>query len=267
MIRLIATDLDGTVLGPDFRFRPRTLEAFAAARDAGVDLMFVTGRPIRWVEPVFEQFPYDSLAICSNGAVLYDFGADEVVSSEFVPVPTVLDLRRRLLDVLDEPQFSVEALEGVFSDPNWDQTNLIETNGTTRGPLEEILDPDLGVVKFLVRDDTLEPRDLYERVAELAGDAVSVTHSIAHLPLAEIGQAGLSKGRTLARWCAEQGIAAEDVAAFGDMPNDVAMLQWAGHGYAMASGWPEVIDAVGRTCPGFDEDGVAQTIEKLLADG
>jgi len=71
----------------------------------------------------------------------------------------------------------------------------------------------------------------------------------------------------LARWCDLEGIAAEDVLAFGDMPNDTSMLQWAGHGYAMASGWPGVIEEVGRTCPGFEDDGVAQVIEEILSHG
>lgn len=268
MIRLIATDLDGTVLGPDFRFRPRTLEAFAAAEEAGVDVVFVTGRPYRWLQPLREQLAYESVAICSNGAVIYDLGADRILASETVDPGVIPPLLARLRAELPGAALSAEALDGIYTDPGWGQTNVLETSpDVVRGPLEQVLPADAGVVKLLVRQDGTDPEALYERVRELAGEQVSVTHAVATLPLAEIGQAGLSKGRTLARWCAERGIRAEQVAAFGDMPNDTAMLRWAGHGYAMASGWPQVIEEVGRTCPGFEEDGVAQTIERMLAEG
>ena len=237
MIRLIATDLDGTVLGPDFRFRPRTLEAFAAAEEAGVDVVFVTGRPYRWLQPLREQLAYESVAICSNGAVIYDLGADRILASETVDPGVIPQLLARLRAELPEAALSAEALDSIYTDPGWGQTNVLETSpDVVRGPLEQVLPADAGVVKLLVRQDGTDPGALYERVRELAGEQVSVTHAVATLPLAEIGQAGLSKGRTLARWCAERGIRAEQVAAFGDMPNDTAMLRWAGHGYAMASG-------------------------------
>lgn len=267
MLKLIATDLDGTVLGPDFRFRPRTLEALAAAEEAGVEVVFVTGRPHRWLDPLRDQLSYESVAICSNGAVVYDVAADRVLEAETVDPAALPRLLTRLRTHLPEAALSAETLGGVYTDPAWGETNIVETaDDVVRGPLERTLPRDAAVVKLLVRQDGADPAALYERVRELAGRAVSVTHAVASMPLAEIGQAGLTKGRTLARWCAARGIAPEEVAAFGDMPNDTAMLRWAGQGYAMASGWPQVIAEVGRTCPGFEEDGVAQTIERLLAE-
>lgn len=266
MIKLIATDMDGTVLGPDFRFRPRTLEAIAAAQEAGIEIVFVTGRPHRWLDPLWDQLKYDSVAICSNGAVVYDLARDEVLESELVDGEVVLDLMGRLRRRLPRAKFCAETLEAVLEEENWGRTNLVETGDVEVGPIESRLDPSTGVIKLLVKDESMQPRELYEEVLDEAGDAVSVTHALANLPLAEIGQPGLSKGRTLARWCAERGITADQVAAFGDMPNDTEMLRWATHGYAMGGGWPEVIEAVGRTCPPFEEDGVAQTIERLIAE-
>lgn len=267
MIKLIATDLDGTVLGPDFRFRDRTIRALRAARSAGLQIVYVTGRPHRWIEPVREQMEYDSIAICSNGAVVYDVAREEVLEAETVDAEVILALRNRLAERLPHASYSVETLDGIFSEEGWPETNLREVERRAFGPLNQALSPGDQVIKFLVRDDSLEPRHLYEEVRSLGEDAVSVTHAVADLPLAEVGQPGLSKGRTLARWCDVEGIAAEEVLAFGDMPNDTSMLQWAGHGYAMASGWPGVIEEVGRTCPGFEDDGVAQVIEEILSHG
>ena len=80
-----------------------------------------------------------------------------------------------------------------------------------------------------------------------------------------MGQRGLTKARTLEHFAAELGISRHEVMAFGDMPNDLEMLTWAGRGYAMADGHPGVVAAVERTAPAFTEDGVAHVIERYLA--
>ena len=82
--------------------------------------------------------------------------------------------------------------------------------------------------------------------------------------LVEISAAGITKAATLERVSAELGVGADDVVAFGDMPNDIAMLEWAGTSYAMANGHPSAIAAAGRTAPRNDEDGVAQVLEELF---
>jgi hydroxymethylpyrimidine pyrophosphatase-like HAD family hydrolase len=82
----------------------------------------------------------------------------------------------------------------------------------------------------------------------------------------ELSVPGINKAVTLAEYARSLGIGAADVVAFGDMPNDIEMLRWAGHGYAMASGHPEAIRAAGQQAPHFDDDGVAQVLEEKLAE-
>ncbi len=82
----------------------------------------------------------------------------------------------------------------------------------------------------------------------------------------ELALPGVNKAVTLAGYAASLGIDAADVVAFGDMPNDIEMLRWAGDGYAMASGHPEAIRAAGQQAPHFDDDGVAQILEAKLAE-
>ena len=89
MIKLIASDLDGTLIGSNFRFRPRTLQALHAAADAGVRIVFVTGRPLRWLAPVLEQLGEEwngenSFAFCSNGAVTFDIARSQVVATRTI---------------------------------------------------------------------------------------------------------------------------------------------------------------------------------------
>ncbi len=94
----------------------------------------------------------------------------------------------------------------------------------------------------------------------MLGDAVEITHS-SSAGLLEISAPGVSKATTLGRFCAEIGIAREQVLAFGDMPNDLAMLAWAGTAYAVANAHPQVLATVSRHTASNDDDGVARVVE------
>ena len=264
-VRLLASDLDGTVLGHDFRFRPRTLEALAAVQDAGIQVVFVTGRPKRWLHPLHEQLDDVGVVICSNGAVIWDPGRQSVLGASTFDVgealPVVEDVRRAFPDSL----FAAETLDAVHTDHGWSRTDRMEIEDVREGPLADSLTPGTGVVKLLAKLDGAEPEHYVRRVQETVAGRLAVTHSVAAAPLVEMGQRGLTKARTLERYAAELGIAREEVMAFGDMPNDLEMLTWAGRGYAMADGHPEVVAAVARTAPPFTQDGVAQVLEEYLA--
>jgi hydroxymethylpyrimidine pyrophosphatase-like HAD family hydrolase len=160
--------------------------------------------------------------------------------------------------------FAAETLEGVFTDHGWARTDRMEIGDPLVGALRERVPEGQGLVKFLAKLDTADPQEYFRALAELVAGRLSVTHSVAEAPLVEMGQKGLTKARTLEQYAAERGIRPHEVMAFGDMPNDLEMLTWAAHGYAMASGHPAVARAVGRVAPPFEEDGVAQVIEALL---
>ena len=93
-MRLVASDIDGTILGHDGKISDRTVRAFHACRDAGVELVFVTGRPPRWLHPLQEQLGHTGRVICSNGAVVWDLEADQLVSARTLAMDAVLELRR-----------------------------------------------------------------------------------------------------------------------------------------------------------------------------
>ncbi|MDN5631483.1 MULTISPECIES: HAD family hydrolase [Kocuria] len=264
-VRLIASDLDGTVLGHDFRFRPRTVAAITAARDAGIQVVFVTGRPSRWLHPLHEQLDDVGVVICSNGAVIYDPGTERILEASVFDVGDALPVVEDITRACPGSLFAAETLDTVHTDLGWSRTDRMEIEGITEAPLTESLTPGTEVVKLLAKLDDADPAAYFERVREIVGDRLSVTHSVAAAPLVEMGQRGLTKARTLERFAAELGISSAEVMAFGDMPNDLEMLTWAGRGYAMADGHPGVVAAVPRTAPAFTEDGVAQVIEEYLA--
>lgn len=271
MIKLVASDLDGTLIGADGRFRPRTLSALHAAADAGIRVVFVTGRPLRWMGGVLEQLGKEwngknSFAFCSNGAVTYDIANHQVVELRTVEGTTIHRIHAQLEATFPRACFIAETLEQVYIQGKHQPHAEEDLRRLVPGRIDQLLPADAQVVKYLLFNDGQAPAALLKHVKELVGDTVSVTRSAPYQPLVEIARRGLTKGDVLAEFAATLGIHAHEVAAFGDMPNDFEMLDWAGHGYVMASGLPELKDRVGRICPGFEEDGVAQTIERLLTE-
>ncbi|MDO4883389.1 MAG: HAD family hydrolase [Rothia sp. (in: high G+C Gram-positive bacteria)] len=268
MIRLIASDLDGTLIGPDFRFRPRTLHALQAARAAGIQIVFVTGRPSRWLTPIREQTDFDSYAICSNGAVVFHLGANEIEAINGASAHAIRNAHKLLQPVFPDATYTLETVDTVYIQGPYEGGEVLEGARVVEKHLLSALDGFVGeqVIKYLVRVPGMDPDILQVRVAQTVGELVSVTRGVVGEPLIEMGSKTVNKGRTLAQFAARHGIEAHEVMAFGDMPNDAEMLCWAGRGYAMASGQPALIEKVGRTCPPFGEDGVAQVIEELLQE-
>ena len=104
-MRLVASDIDGTILGHDGKISDRTVRAFHACRDAGVELVFVTGRPPRWLHPLQEQLGHTGTVICSNGAVVWDLEADRLVSARALELDAVFEARR-IIQQLRPPRCS-----------------------------------------------------------------------------------------------------------------------------------------------------------------
>lgn len=265
-MRLVASDIDGTILGHDGKISGRTIRAFHACRGAGVELVFVTGRPPRWLHPLEEQLGHTGTVICSNGAVVWDLEADKMVSARTMALNDVFEVRRIIKTLRPTALFAAETLTGFHLEPGFIENGTSELlSEFTPAPLADTLTADDAVVKFLaiVREGTAD--DFLAEVTPAVGDLAAVTHSAPTIAMLELSVPGVNKAVTLAEYAASLGIEAADVVAFGDMPNDIEMLRWAGHGYAMASGHPEAIRAAGQQAPHFDDDGVAQILEERLA--
>ncbi len=259
--RLIATDLDGTVVRSDGAVSERTKRAFARVESAGSTLVFVTGRPPRWMGTVADALAHRGLAICANGAIVYDLHTESVVGTHTIEACDLEAAVNVLAKALPDLGFAVEHGDGlVYSDgyelANWDA----ETPQRPVARDELVARP---AAKLLARHPELDADALLAEAADLVGDMVLPTHSNGRR-LIEMSALGVSKASTLAELCDDQGIPAEDVVAFGDMPNDLPMLVWAGRGYAVANAHPSVLAAVDFTVASNDDDGVARTIEELF---
>jgi Cof subfamily protein (haloacid dehalogenase superfamily) len=261
-MRLVACDLDGTVVRPDGSVTARTVRALEACERAGIRVVFVTGRPPRWMAPIADATRHHGVAVCANGAVVYDLAAERVVRTRGIPVDAVREVARIVRAAVPGGAFALETLDGFRREPEYRPRRA--THDVPVGRLDALMADDPLVVKVLYRVESGVADDMLAAArAALEGIAEPV-HSDAASGMLEIAAAGVSKASTLADLAAEDGIGPEDVVAFGDMPNDVPMLLWAGTGYAMAGGHPEAVAAAGRTAPACEDDGVAQVLEQLL---
>jgi hydroxymethylpyrimidine pyrophosphatase-like HAD family hydrolase len=259
-VRLVATDLDGTLVHSDGSVTARTRAALIAAEEVGVEVVFVTGRPLRWAEEVFEHVGGHGLAIVSNGALVWDVAQAQVHLLRPIEPATGVEIARRIREAVPGSHFAVETLAGIALEPGFLERHPVPDD-SARGPIEQIFgDP---AVKLLARHEYLGWEEFWRRADEAVGDLAEITWSSA-TALLEISAHGVTKASTLALVCAERGIAADEVLALGDMPNDIPMLTWAGTSYAMANAHPSVLAAARHRAPANDDDGVAQVIEALL---
>ena len=261
--RLIATDLDGTLLRDDGTVSARTAVALRAAHEAGVEVVFVTARPPRWLDDIAHAVAGHGVVLCLNGAYVYEPATRSVLSRHAIPDDVVRTLTTALRRALPSATFAAERESGFAAEHRFPHLHPVPPDARHAHRIEDLLDGDTG--KLLARCD-LPDEELVARVAQVLDGRAVVADSGAP-GLAEITGAGVTKGAALARWTAERGIDAADVWAFGDMPNDLPMLAWAGQSFAVATAHPAVLAAADRICPSNQEDGVASVIEALTGTG
>ncbi len=275
MISLVATDLDGTLLDPAGRISDADAEAVRAASAAGVTIVVATGRPLRWLGCLDVIADAGPLVVASNGAAVFDLATRAVVRRHPLGRDTLEaladDLRRAIPGVL----LAVEEGEVFGCEPGWasrvpdrSRSSADEASCTVRADWPGLLELVSPVVKLLALHRVLGVDALERAASEVVGTRAVVTHSV--LPgdraLLEISAPGVSKASTLAGLCAERGVDPADVAAFGDMPNDLAMLEFAGHPFVMADAHPRLLarfPVIGSNADG----GVGRKLRELLESG
>ena len=264
--RLIATDLDGTIVHHDGSVSARTLAAFDAASEAGIRIVFVTGRPPRWMAEVADVTGHTGVGICANGAYVYDMNTEEVLDTFGMSADVAIDAVGRLRQTIPNAAFGLEKLSGFAHEPTyfprWDPDPLLGV-----GAIEEFLTKPEPIAKLLVRAEGARGDDMLAAASPVLGGLAEVTHSNVNDSLLEVSALGVNKATTLEKVAAAWGIGPEQVIAFGDMPNDVDMLRWAGTGYAVGNAHPLALDAADVHTPSIHDDGVALVIERLLASG
>ncbi|MEH0936842.1 HAD family hydrolase [Micromonospora psammae] len=265
--RLVATDIDGTLLADERTITARTAAVLNRICAAGTPVVLVTGRPIRWLQLVYDQLAAPLPAICANGAVVYDPVADEVLRADPLAPQLLAEVARRLraevpgvsfaVEVVDSRQMRHETHYPLRWDADHDAIRAVESP-------EELCS--VPAVKLLARAGEQDPDAFVQLVAGMLDGLAEATHS-SYTGLVEISAAGVTKAAGLAWYATRLGVDERDVLAFGDMPNDVPMLTWAGRSVAVANAHPAVLEIADEVTAANSEDGVAAYLEKVFELG
>jgi Cof subfamily protein (haloacid dehalogenase superfamily) len=263
--RLIATDLDGTLLRSDGTVSQRTRDALTSAAKAGAAHIVVTGRNVAWTRHVLDDLDYDGLAVCGQGAQVYHAGEHRVLTS------LTLDRRaaRHAVDRLEAelgPLWIAASREGadgaVLVDPAGYRVPAPEEEGLPvlayRDRAELWAEP---LMKLYIRHADLDDDELAEAAHRLTGSSVGVV--MAGPGTVELLPLGLTKATGLTVAARRLGVRGEETLAFGDMPNDIPMFRWAARGVAMANAHEEVLAVADEVTTSNNDDGIAETLERL----
>ena len=261
--RLIASDMDGTLLRSDETIGEPTVAELGRWLADGVPVVLATGRPPRWMRQIREVLPTGT-AVCCNGAVLLDLESFRIVHEEALQ-PEVLEsvtseLRRRQPGTWFAVEYGLEFRHEPVYKPRWD----VDAPGVAEATLAEMVAQP--VAKLLARHEDLPRDDFVALVEDVVGDRATVTHSSTDA-LAEISAPGVTKASGLATVAAGHGIEPGDVVVFGDMPNDIAAFEWVraagGRAVAMAHAHPDLLAVATDVTGSNEDDGVAAFLAAL----
>ncbi len=259
---LIATDLDGTLLRRDGSISARTRAVLQRARAAGVQLVMVTGRPVRHVEKIEGARELGGLAICVNGALIYDLDHERVLEEARLSPLMACELVRELRKHLPGICFAVEVGLEFGWEPSYGlQRKRTEPPGLPTADALTLCAQ--GVNKLIARHAEFAAEELAARCQRVLVNRATASYSGA--PFLEMSALRVSKASALAGYCQERQIDPNRVISFGDMPNDLPMLEWAGHSVAMANAHASVLAASNEVTLSNEEDGVAVVVDRLLA--
>jgi Cof subfamily protein (haloacid dehalogenase superfamily) len=261
ILRLVASDLDGTLLRSDGSVSGRTRAALVAARAAGLEVVLASARPPHWLADIADDVGAGDIAICCNGAVVHDLR--EARTLHHFALPSVVGARvvRALRALAPGVAFACEREETAIREPAYDP---LWPTPDSQPRADALVFVQVPVSKLVVQHPTVPQDELLDLTLEACGDDATVTYSGERL--VEVSALGVTKGFALERVCDELGIAASEVVAFGDMPNDAEMLAWAGRGVAVANAHPDALAVADEVTASNDLDGVAVALERLLAN-
>jgi hypothetical protein len=257
---LVATDLDGTIIRGDGSISARTVAALHRVERAGAMFVLVTGRPPRVMGQIAARFGHRGTAICANGALTYDMRRHTVAAGRLIAPGHLAAAARALRAAIPGIGIGVEyaddrACDGIFTAISFDTDTSIPRSGDEAlfaRPAAKLLGRHLGYT----------PDELLALAEPVLDGLVSVSHSNGS-GLIEATAIGVSKATAVAELAARHGIGPADVIAFGDMPNDLPLMSWAGRSCAVANAHPEVLVAASCVIASNQADGVAEYLEQL----
>jgi len=264
-VKAIATDLDRTLIGEDYRLHERTTRAIAAARAARIHVVIVTGRMFRSARRYCQMAGLDDLVVCYQGAVVAD-----PVSGRFLRhVAIPLEAAREAIAVVEREGFGLNC---YVDDNLYVSTMTAEARryaDSQQIPIEAVGDLlgwlDKPPTKLVVIGEPELLDGLGERLRERFAGRLYISKSLPFF--LELASPEVSKGAGLSFVAERLRFNADETVAFGDGENDIELLDWAGYAVAVANADVRVLARADYVCPSVSDEGVAQTVEAVLAAG
>jgi len=263
-LKMIATDLDGTFLGDDTMPSALNIEAVRRAAAAGIHIVFATGRPARWLQPVDAVMDVHPDAIASNGGVIWNVAEHRLRAAFPLPREDTLSLMADVTDALPTVSFAVEYIETWGRQPGFPRRGDFVEAAVISDDHAALLDGGL-VVKLLIYGPDILTDHLADLVTPLVKGRLDLTYSIIQPNgILELSAPGVSKASALQVLMDDYGVDASEVAAFGDMPNDLDMLQLAGYPFVMSNAHPTVLAQGFPDAGHHDDSGFGRIVMALL---
>jgi len=261
--RMVVCDLDGTLLTSAGRLSPRSRAALRAVRLAGWPLVLGTARPVRDTRAIAVAIDAMMVAVCGNGSITYDFGRHRIVDEQPIPAAGLAATLRALRAAHPGVRFGAERGLDLLLEHDFVLEAALSRTAQRVARLDQVVD-ERGFGKVIAQLDGAAP-DYWPSIAAVLPE--SLTATVSTTAFCEIGRSGVTKAAAVRRIAVHAGVAAADVVAFGDMPNDLPVLAWAGTAVAVANAHPAVLHAADLVTASNDDDGVAQVLESLLGKG
>ncbi|MEY3278663.1 MAG: hypothetical protein RLZZ426_1149 [Actinomycetota bacterium] len=288
--RMLATDLDGTFLTSNGSVTPRNLELLKKSNENGLNVVFVTGRPARWLRGVADAAHHHNIIIGANGGLIanlvtmkvtHSFPAENAALREVVanikalfpgatfaiersyvgmPLAPATGLKYEEMQVSSLSDFEFAITPGYVG--RWPVDAIIPT-----ASIEELIEVS-DITKMIVKPEIQSEWNSdswYEALKPAVGDLLQLTHASLDVVLAEISAKGVTKGSTLAALAHSLNLTSEDVASVGDMPNDIPMLEWAAESWTVANAHPDVLAIADAVLVHHDDSPVADLMEDLIS--
>lgn len=263
MYRLVALDVDGTLLDPSHTLTPRTRDAVRAAQRRGTVISLATGKLLASVGPLLAELGVGGLHITCNGAALMDAGTGSPVATWSLSDAHIEMALQAIHALAPDMAVAWYTTDAIYTDGP--HGLLDETLATYHEPpvrhvarLDQSLPPPL---KFLMTGDHGQLLDLRDGLSERIGSHMTVTRTTADF--VEVMAPGVSKGVALRELAARLDIPHEATVAMGDGENDITLLDAAGLGIAMGNSMPALFPHAAQTALSNAEDGVAHALERL----
>jgi hypothetical protein len=273
-IRLLATDIDGTLLNPQFQVSEGDLSALRQAHASGIEVVLVTGRRHTFALPIAQKLGFDLWLISSNGAVTRSL-AGETFHRDMMPRETC----RRLCGAMREFRGNTV----LTFDQETKGAIVLEHMDELSASIRRWLEKNMEYIEFVVPIENALVSDPVQamfcgtgarmadalKALDAAGMSGAVTvlrteYPARDLSMIDVLNAGCSKGHALERWAQHRGYMREQVMAVGDNHNDVEMLEFAGHPVIMGNACAELLARGWRVTRGNDDCGLAAAVEFAL---